>query len=253
MVKISCWFVENGKLKNIHGFWRQFTKIDTVRQTRLHSTDAQVSEADGTGMVKERLSTLTWRLHNDLANSVFDGCSKEVTNNCRVLRDSKSLLQKISENKCHGWIGRGQSILKSSEKYHWKCCDCWRQRFMNHYRMFLANLENLFMKCCKKIDPSILNSTEIIKSILNKGNIALFRNAQAIVHLSCVACVKVSVENVSAWFHGMKNTVILHDSLPSNILWTKWSLLRADLYYIMLLKYLKKQWTSISIKWHFLC
>ena len=124
---------------------------------------------------------------------------------------------------------------------------------MNHYRMFLANLENLFMKCCKKIDPSILNSKEIIKSILNKGNIALFRNAQAIIHLICVACVKVSVENVSAWYHGMKNTVILHDSLPSNIIWTKWSLLRADLYYIMLLKYLKKQWTSISIKWHFLC
>ena len=77
---------------------------------------------------------------------------------------------------------------------------------MNHYRMFLANLENLFMKCCKKIDPSILNSKEIIKSILNKGNIALFRNAQAIIHLICVACVKVSVENVSAWYHGMKNT-----------------------------------------------
>ena len=102
----------------------KYTNVGTVRQTRLLSVDAQVSAAGRISMVKERLSTLTWRLHNDLANSVFDGCSKEVTNNCRVLRDSKSLLQKISENKCHGWIGRGQNILKSSEKYHWKCCDC---------------------------------------------------------------------------------------------------------------------------------
>ena len=40
------------------------TNIGTVRQTRLHSVDSQVSAADGNGMVKERLSTLTWRLHS---------------------------------------------------------------------------------------------------------------------------------------------------------------------------------------------
>ena len=39
------------------------TNIGTVRQTRLHSVDSQVSAADGNRMVKERLSTLTWRLH----------------------------------------------------------------------------------------------------------------------------------------------------------------------------------------------
>ena len=45
---------------------------------------------------------------------------------------------------------------------------------MNHYRMFVANLETLFIKSCKKFDSSILNSKEIIQSILKKENIALF-------------------------------------------------------------------------------
>ena len=33
---------------------------------------------------------------------------------------------------------------------------------MNDYRMFVANLETLFIKSCKKFDPSILESKEII-------------------------------------------------------------------------------------------
>ena len=73
----------------------KYTKSGTVRQTRLHSADAQVSAADGISMVKERLSTLTWRFHNDLANEVFDDCTKEVIENCRVICDLKSLLEKI--------------------------------------------------------------------------------------------------------------------------------------------------------------
>ena len=46
----------------------KYTNIGTLRQTRLHSVDAQVFAADGIGLVKERLSTLTWRFHNNLAN-----------------------------------------------------------------------------------------------------------------------------------------------------------------------------------------
>ena len=106
--------------KTFMGSEVKYTNIGTVRQTRLHSVDAQVSEANGIGMVKEILSTLTWRLHNDLANEVFDDCTKEVIENCRVICDLKSLLEKM----CHGWIERGQKIFKCSEKHHWKCCDC---------------------------------------------------------------------------------------------------------------------------------
>ena len=61
---------------------------------------------------------------------------------------------------------------------------------------FVANLETLFTKSCKKIDPSILDSKEIIQSILKKENIALFRNIKVIIHLICVACIKASVESV---------------------------------------------------------
>ena len=67
---------------------------------------------------------------------------------------------------------------------------------MNHYRMFVANLDTLFIKSCKKYDTSILGSKKIIQSILNKENIALFRNVKVIMHLTCVGCVKISVESV---------------------------------------------------------
>ena len=73
----------------------KYTNIGTVRQTRLHSVDVQVSAADGISMVKKRLSTLTWRLHSDLANQVFDDGTKKVIENCRVICDLKSLLEKI--------------------------------------------------------------------------------------------------------------------------------------------------------------
>ena len=65
---------------------------------------------------------------------------------------------------------------------------------MNHYQMFVANLETLFIKSCKKFDSSILDSKEIIQSILKKENIALFRNVKVIIHLICIVCVKVSVD-----------------------------------------------------------
>ena len=81
--------------KTFMGSEVKYTNIGTVRQTRLHSVDVQVSAADGIGMVKKRLSTLTWRLHSDLANQVFDDGTKKVIENCRVICDLKSLLEKI--------------------------------------------------------------------------------------------------------------------------------------------------------------
>ena len=63
--------------KTIMGSEVKYTNIGTIRQTRLHSVDVQVSAAGGIGMVKKRLSTLTWRLHNDLANEAFDDGTKK--------------------------------------------------------------------------------------------------------------------------------------------------------------------------------
>ena len=43
-----------------------------LRQTRLSDVNSQLLIADGVKMVKERLITLVWRLHNDLSNDIFD-------------------------------------------------------------------------------------------------------------------------------------------------------------------------------------
>ena len=60
--------------------------IGTARQTRLHSVNEQLSVADEINLVKEQLSTLAWRLHNDLSNDVY-----EVIN-----------VENLSERKRHG-------------------------------------------------------------------------------------------------------------------------------------------------------
>ena len=52
---------------------------------------------------------------------------------------------------------------------------------MNHYRMFVAHLETIFIKSIQKFDPSILNSKEIIQSILKKENITLLSNFKFII------------------------------------------------------------------------
>ena len=79
----------------------KYTNVGTVRQTRLHSVDAQVSAADGIGMVKERLSTLTRRLHNDLAIEVLDYGTTKMIANCNLWFEVFAG-ENISERKCHG-------------------------------------------------------------------------------------------------------------------------------------------------------
>ena len=175
----------------------KYTNIGTVRQTRLHSVDVQVSAADGIGMVKKRLSTLTWRLHSDLANQVFDDGTKKVIENCRVICDLKSLLEKIyQKGSVRLGLKGAKTFLNAVRNITGSVATVDDGDLMIHYRLFVANLETQFIKSCKKFDPAILDSKEIIQSILKKENIALFRNVKVIIHLICVACVKVSVESV---------------------------------------------------------
>ena len=172
----------------------KYTNVGTVRQTRLLSVDAQVSAAGRISMVKERLSTLTWRLHNDLANEVFDDCTKEVIENCRVICDLKSLLEKIYQ-KGSVMVGLegAKTFLNAVRNITGSVATVDDGDLIIHYRLFVANLETLFIKSCKKSDPSILDSKEIIQSILKKENITLLNNVKVIIQLICVACVKVSV------------------------------------------------------------
>ena len=58
-----------GSQQTFMSFEVKYTNIGTVRQTRVHSVDAQVSAADGLSMM---------RLHNDLAIEVLDYGTKEV-------------------------------------------------------------------------------------------------------------------------------------------------------------------------------
>ena len=172
----------------------KYTNIGTVRHTRL---DAQVSAADGMDMVKERLSSLTWKLHNDLANEVFDDCTKEVIKNCRVICDLKSLLEKIYQRgSVMVGLEGAKTFLNAVRNITGIVATVDDGDLLIHYRVFAGYLETLFIKSCKKFDPSILDSKEIIQSILKKENIALFRNVKVIIHLICAACVKVSVESV---------------------------------------------------------
>ena len=125
----------------------KYTNIGTLRQTRLHSVDAQVFAADGTGLVKERLSTLTWRFHNNLANEVSDDCTKEVIENCRVTCDLKSLLEKICQ-KGSVMVGleEAKTFLNAVRNTTGSVTTADDGDLMNHYQMFVANLETLFIK-----------------------------------------------------------------------------------------------------------
>ena len=72
--------------------------IGTSRQTRLHSVNNELAIADGVQMLRERLSTLTWRLHHDLLAEIFDDKTKRVIEYCRIVCDVKSLLSRINKN-----------------------------------------------------------------------------------------------------------------------------------------------------------
>ena len=139
--------------------------------------DAQACAADGIGMMKERLSTLTWRFHNDLANEVFDDCTKEVIKNCRVICDFKFLLEKRYQKGVVVMVGlkEAKTFLNAVRSTTGSVATADDGDLMNHYRMFAADLETLFIKSCKKFDSSILDSKEIIQSILKKLNIAFFQ------------------------------------------------------------------------------
>ena len=43
------------------------------------------------------LRTLTWRLHRDLSDEVFDKTTKELIENCRVVCDLKALSTRIKD------------------------------------------------------------------------------------------------------------------------------------------------------------
>ena len=138
--------------KTFRGSEVKYTNIGTVRQTRLHSVDAQVSAADEIGMVKEKLSTLTWRLHNDFGNEILDDCTKEVIENCRVICDLKSLLEKIyqKESVMVGLEGT-KTFLNAVRNIARSAATVDDGDLMINYRVFVANLETYLSNPAKNL------------------------------------------------------------------------------------------------------
>ena len=138
--------------KTFRGSEVKYTNIGTVRQTRLHSVDAQVSAADEIGMVKEKLSTLTWRLHNDFGNEILDDCTKEVIENCRVICDLKPLLEKIyqKESVMVGLEGT-KTFLNAVRNIARSVATVDDGDLMINYRMFVANLETYLSNPAKNL------------------------------------------------------------------------------------------------------
>ena len=72
--------------------------MGTSRQTRLQSDQNELVVADGINLVKERLSTLAWRMHHDFCHELFDDETKQKIEHCRTICDLKSLQTRINRN-----------------------------------------------------------------------------------------------------------------------------------------------------------
>ena len=137
--KISCRFVENGK--PFMDSEVKCTNIGTVRQTRLHSVDTQVSASDKIGMGKEGLSLLTRSLHNDLEIEILDCRTKNVIANCTVIFDLKPLLVKIYQKEsAMVRLEETETFLNAVRDITGSFATIYKGNLINHYRMFVANL-----------------------------------------------------------------------------------------------------------------
>ena len=136
------------------------------RQTRLQTSDGEVEIADEIALVRESLTTLAWRLHNDLKADVFDEDTKKIIENIRVVCHLKNVFSNIKEN---GSVVFG---LQNSAKFL-NAVRCITdsvhtisdEDIVRMYRNFLKKMEVYFSK-----SPSTISSKEIIKAILKKEN-----------------------------------------------------------------------------------
>ena len=72
-------------------------------------------------------------------------------------------------------------------------------------------LETIFIKSCKEFDPSILDSKEIIESILKKENISLFRNVKVNIHpISVESVVESLVSRYEKHFNSSRQPTLQH-------------------------------------------
>ena len=103
--------------------------------------DTQVSATDEIGKVKEGLSTLTGRLHNDLKIEILDCSTKNVIANCRVIYDLKSLLEKLyQKGSAMVRLEETKTFLNAVTNITGSFATIFKGDLINDYRMFVANL-----------------------------------------------------------------------------------------------------------------
>ena len=101
-----------------------------------------------------------------------------------VIYDLKSFLVKIYQKWT--FMEEAKIILNAKRSITGSVATVDDGDLINHYGMILAHLATLFLKSWKKLYPSILDSKEIIQSILKKE----ISNVKIIIHFICAACRK---------------------------------------------------------------
>ena len=87
-------------------------------------------------------------------------------------------------------LEEGKTLLNPKRSINGSVATVHDWDLIGHYGMFEAHLETLFIKSWKELYSLILDSKEIIQSILKKENIVLFSNINITVHLICITCGK---------------------------------------------------------------
>ena len=150
--------------------------LDQIQNARLQAVSGEIQVADGIKLVKERLSTLTWRLQNGLNVDVFDDETKKLIEDIRIVCDLKGSLENIKK------IGSVVFGLQNSDRFV-KAVRCLtnsvssisNEDITQMYRKFLAIIETNFSK------SNAITSKEIIKEFLSKGK-GLYKDVELIIH-----------------------------------------------------------------------
>ena len=143
--------------------------MGTVRQTRLQAEQSQVVVADGVNLVKERLSTLAWRMHHDFASELFEDETKEMIEHCRTVCDVKSLLAKIHKKGAVSvGLEEGENFLISSNAITDACKSFPRDDMLKLFRDYASALEEVFVKSGSKFDISKLQNRKLVQFMIGR-------------------------------------------------------------------------------------
>ena len=126
-----------------------------LRQTRIQCSRSNEMEiADGFSLVRERLVTLTWRLHHDLKAEVFDDDHRDLVENIRVICDLKSILSKVREKGCVVYgLESSSRFLKAVRAITNTVSTISDEEIVKCYRRFLQKLDSYFRsKSIKQFD-----------------------------------------------------------------------------------------------------